>query len=103
MTYFQYVQHPKVITLLAGYITNKAHQIRKNVVNMLLIIVQNWSTDHLHQKIKTIKEIVRSGLTDADTQVRAASRSLYAAFNEKYPDLANEIYEVNNIFNIRLT
>uniref|UniRef100_A0A7E4ZRV2 CLASP_N domain-containing protein n=1 Tax=Panagrellus redivivus TaxID=6233 RepID=A0A7E4ZRV2_PANRE len=89
----KYVEHPKVITLLAGYVTNKAHQIRKNVVNMLLIILQNWSNEHLNQNIKTIKEIVRSGLCDADTQVRAASRSLYSAFNEKYPELANEIFE----------
>ena len=62
---------------------------------MFDVILSSWETNILENHINVIKEVIKSGLNDADLACRSTSRDAYFAFYEKFPSQANELYEVS--------
>lgn len=91
----KYVQHHRLINMLAGYISSKSVAIRRDAVHLSEIILSQWDPEYLESQnlVKILMEIVKSGCCDADIQCRQMGREAYFILAEKYPDPARIVYE----------
>jgi hypothetical protein len=89
----RHVHHSKLITLASGYLVSKSSVVRRSVVHMFDGILSSWGKEILELHMNVIKEVIKSGLNDADLSCRSTSRDTYFAFSEKFPTQAQELYD----------
>uniref|UniRef100_A0A914PXP6 CLASP N-terminal domain-containing protein n=1 Tax=Panagrolaimus davidi TaxID=227884 RepID=A0A914PXP6_9BILA len=89
----RHVHHSKLITLTSGYLVSKSSVVRRSVVHMFDGILSSWGKEILELHMNVIKEVIKSGLNDADLSCRSTSRDTYFAFSEKFPTQAQELYD----------
>lgn len=90
----RHVHHSKMISLTSSNLVSKSSAVRRNVVHMFDVMLSSWDRDLLEHHLNVIKEVIKSGLNDADLACRSTSRDAYFAFYEKFPTQGNELYEV---------
>uniref|UniRef100_A0A914YS06 TOG domain-containing protein n=1 Tax=Panagrolaimus superbus TaxID=310955 RepID=A0A914YS06_9BILA len=89
----KYVHHSKLITLTSGYLVSKSSVVRRSVVHMFDVMLSNWGKEILELHMNVIKEVIKSGLNDADVSCRTTSRNTYFVFMENFPSQAQELYD----------
>uniref|UniRef100_A0AC34FZ85 TOG domain-containing protein n=1 Tax=Panagrolaimus sp. ES5 TaxID=591445 RepID=A0AC34FZ85_9BILA len=89
----KYVNHSSLIPMTFGYMSSKSGPVKANVENMLCIMLLNWDKNLLTPHINIIKNIIKTGLTDANAETRTAAKDAYFAFYDKFSLQALQLYE----------
>ncbi|XP_055352799.1 CLIP-associating protein 1-like [Paramacrobiotus metropolitanus] len=88
------VPSPKLVPIItAEFLASKSKETRRACCEFLTIVLTNFPKSALDRHLGGIRDAVKKGLSDADSDARALARSAYAALALGFPTCAHEIYQ----------
>ena len=70
----QNTHYSRLIPIITGQLNSKSREIRRACSEFLEQLLTSWPTQALERHVAVIQEAVRKGVSDADSEARAASR-----------------------------
>uniref|UniRef100_W4VRQ5 Putative microtubule associated-protein orbit n=1 Tax=Corethrella appendiculata TaxID=1370023 RepID=W4VRQ5_9DIPT len=89
----KYVHAPKILPILTqNLMQSKSKDIRSTLCETFVILLEDWPTKALERNSIMLKDALRKGIQDADSEARRHSRRAYWCFRQHFPDLADNLY-----------
>lgn len=64
----------RLIPLIAGGVSSRSKEIRKNCIECLKQLLETWETHHLDKHVNLISSSIKKGIQDADQEARVFAR-----------------------------
>ncbi|XP_050673521.1 CLIP-associating protein isoform X2 [Leptidea sinapis] len=88
-----YVHSPRLIPVLhTNLTTNKSKEIRSTLSEVLVLVLEKWSSASLEKQIPLIADAIRRACGDADSNARTCGRRAYACFKRHFPAEAEALF-----------
>jgi len=90
----KHTHNPKLIPIfVSNLLTNKSKEIRRRCGEYLDLLLETWETNSLKGQVALIEEAIRKGISDADSEARAAVRRAYWHFAQHYKSRADSLMD----------
>jgi CLIP-associating protein 1/2 len=96
----KHVQHPRILQLILGACSSKSKDIRRNVGNLIEIVISNWDAHALEKHWPEILPVLKAAVYDADEGVRKNSRQTYEVLQSLFPSIAEQLFNVRFLYYI---
>ncbi|KAL3315111.1 CLIP-associating protein 2 [Cichlidogyrus casuarinus] len=83
--------NPRLLPHLSDASKSKAAVTRRFSCHFLEIVLQTWPINALDKHSSLLKEMVKNGISDPDSEARSTSRRCFALFRDHFPMLAEAI------------
>ncbi|CAG4965766.1 unnamed protein product [Colias eurytheme] len=88
-----HVHSPRLIPVLTTNLTtNKSKEIRSTLSEVLVLVLERWSTTAIEKQQQVIHEAIRRACVDADSVARNNGRRAYWAYKRHFPDQAEQLF-----------
>ncbi|KAI1731776.1 protein CLASP-2 [Ditylenchus destructor] len=87
------VRHHRILTLIVQFTSSKSKEIRRCVSSLMAEIIGNWDASILEKSWPEIMSAVKSGINDADPEVRTYARKTFENLQANYPQRADFLYQ----------
>ncbi len=81
----------RLIPLIAGGVTSRSKEIRKNCIEFLVQLLDTWETHHLEKHVNLIANSIKKGISDADQEARVFARKAFWSFSAHYSTAADSL------------
>ncbi|XP_052742848.1 CLIP-associating protein isoform X2 [Bicyclus anynana] len=88
-----HVHSPRLVPALATNLTtHKSKEIRATLCEVLVLLLEKWSTPSIEKQQAVIRDAIRRACTDADSAARNYGRKAYFAYKRHYPSDAEQLF-----------
>lgn len=85
---------PRIIPIIvSSLLTSKSKDIRRRCADYLGLLLEVWSTSIIKSHVALIEEAIKKGISDADSEARAAVRRVYWHFADHYKSRAESMMQ----------
>lgn len=85
---------PRLIpVIVSSLLTSKSKDIRRRCAEYMGLLLEVWDTSVLKSHVTLLEEAIRKGISDADSEARAAVRRAYWHFADHYKTRADALME----------
>ncbi|CAB3401565.1 unnamed protein product [Caenorhabditis bovis] len=88
----EFIQTRQVFAIISTYSTSKDKNQRRQLAELLDVIIAKWNERIKKQILRQLAELIRSAICDADSETRIAGRRAFARFDELHPTEADAIF-----------
>ncbi|XP_055592278.1 CLIP-associating protein isoform X2 [Uranotaenia lowii] len=89
----RYTHAPKIVPIITqNLMQSKSKDIRSTLCEIMVLLFDEWPTKALEKNSTTLKDALRKGIADADSEARRHSRCAFWSFRRHFPDLADNLY-----------
>lgn len=89
----RYSPSPKLIPIITQQLmASKSKDIRATLSEVLVQMLDNWSTRNLEKNSTQLRDVIKKGIHDADGDARRHNRKAYWLFRKHFPVLADQLY-----------
>ncbi|UMM24311.1 hypothetical protein L5515_004600 [Caenorhabditis briggsae] len=88
----QYVQTKQIFTCLTTYSTSKDKNQRRQLCVLLEIVIEHWNDKLKKSILPQIMELIKSAISDADPETRAAGRKAFNKLDAIHSEEADKLF-----------
>ncbi|XP_058466866.1 CLIP-associating protein isoform X3 [Malaya genurostris] len=89
----KYTHAPKLIPIITqNLMQSKSKDIRSTLCEVMILLFEEWPTKALERNSLLLRDALRKGIADADSDARRHSRCAFWSFRRHFPDLADALY-----------
>lgn len=89
----KYTHTPKIVPIITqNLLQSKSKDIRSTLCEILILLFDEWPTKALERSSTLLRDALRKGISDADSDARRHSRCAFWSFRKHFPDLADNLY-----------
>ncbi|XP_021695277.1 CLIP-associating protein isoform X2 [Aedes aegypti] len=84
---------PKIVPIITqNLMQSKSKDIRSTLCEIMILLFDEWPTKTLEKNSSLLRDALRKGISDADSEARRHSRCAFWSFRRHFPDLADNLY-----------
>ncbi|CAO1428288.1 unnamed protein product [Diamesa tonsa] len=84
---------PKLLPIITtNLMQSKAKDIRACLCEMLCLVFEEWPTKALERSSLLLRDAIKKGIADADSEARRQSRRAFWSYRRHFPELADQLY-----------
>ncbi|GBP40250.1 CLIP-associating protein [Eumeta japonica] len=88
-----YVHSPRLVPVLVTNLTsNKSKEIRSTLSEVLVLLLEKWSTGTIEKQATAIQDAIRRACVDADSNARTCGRRAFSAYKQHFPSEADALF-----------
>ncbi|KAG6451585.1 CLIP-associating protein isoform X2 [Manduca sexta] len=88
-----HVHSPRLVpVILTNLTTNKSKEIRSTLSEVLVMLLEKWSTPAVEKQQQAIRDAIRRACVDADSAARTNARRAYWAYKTHFPEDAEALF-----------
>ncbi|XP_058839052.1 CLIP-associating protein isoform X5 [Topomyia yanbarensis] len=89
----KYTHAPKLVPIITqNLMQSKSKDIRSTLCEVMILLFEEWPTKALERNSLLLRDALRKGIADADSDARRHSRCAFWCFRRHFPDLADNLY-----------
>ncbi|XP_013175650.1 PREDICTED: CLIP-associating protein [Papilio xuthus] len=89
-----HVHSPRLLPPLATNLTtHKSKEIRSTLSELLVVLLEHWSTSCIEKQQQVVRDAIRRSCTDADSTARSHGRRAYWAYKRHFPEDAEHLFQ----------
>ncbi|XP_053689926.1 CLIP-associating protein isoform X2 [Sabethes cyaneus] len=89
----KYTHAPKLVPIITqNLMQSKSKDIRSTLCEIMYLLFEEWPTKALERNMLLLRDALRKGIADADSDARRHSRYAFWSFRRHFPDLADQLY-----------
>ncbi|CAL2028663.1 unnamed protein product [Caenorhabditis brenneri] len=88
----KYVHTKKIFTDITSYATSKNENQRRQVCNLLEVVIENWNEKIKKELMPKIRELIKAAISDPDQETRAGGRKVFSKLEATHPEEAKEFF-----------
>ncbi|XP_066921217.1 CLIP-associating protein 1-like isoform X3 [Clytia hemisphaerica] len=90
----KHTHSPRLVPIIiSNLLTSKSRDIRRKCGEYLALFLETWDTSALKNHVSLIEEGLRKGISDADSEARAAVRRAFWNFADHYKSRADSLMQ----------
>lgn len=89
----QKIQSRQIFTTLSEMTSSKSKEQRRQLANLLDILISSWDQKNKQQIIKNIGQLVQNAICDADGETRVAGRKAFGKLEQMHGAAADQIFK----------
>ncbi|KXJ72138.1 hypothetical protein RP20_CCG018774 [Aedes albopictus] len=84
---------PKIVPIITqNLMQSKSKDIRSTLCEIMILLFDEWPTKTLEKNSLLLRDALRKGISDADSEARRHSRCAFWSFRRHFVDLADNLY-----------
>lgn len=84
---------PKIVPIITqNLMQSKSKDIRSTLSEVMVLIFEEWPTKALEKNCLMLRDALRKGIADADSEARKNSRIAFWNFRRHFPEVADSLY-----------
>uniref|UniRef100_A0A336M1C0 CSON009687 protein n=1 Tax=Culicoides sonorensis TaxID=179676 RepID=A0A336M1C0_CULSO len=89
----RYTHAPKLVPIItSNLMQSKSKDIRSALSKILMLLFEEWPTRTLEKSSTLLRDALKKGISDADSDARRYSRIAFWGFRRHFPDLADNLF-----------
>lgn len=89
----KHIHAPKIVPIITqNLMQSKSKDIRSTLSEIMLLLLDEWPTKALEKNNCLLRDALRKGFSDADSEARRYSRCAFWSFRRHFQDLADNLY-----------
>lgn len=88
----QYVQTKQLLTCITSYGTSKDKNQRRQVCNLLEVVIEHWNEKVKKAFLPQICELIKAAISDADPETRSAARKAFNKLDTVHSEEADKLF-----------
>ncbi|XP_063699952.1 CLIP-associating protein isoform X4 [Culicoides brevitarsis] len=89
----RYTHAPKLVPIVTqNLMQSKSKDIRSALSKILILLFEEWPTRALEKNQTILRDALKKGIADADSDARRYSRIAFWGFRRHFPDLADQLF-----------
>ncbi|XP_065094586.1 CLIP-associating protein isoform X2 [Ochlerotatus camptorhynchus] len=89
----KHIHAPKIVPIITqNLMQSKSKDIRSMLSEIMLLLLDEWPTKALEKNNSLLRDALRKGFSDADSEARRHSRCAFWSFRRHFQDLADNLY-----------
>ncbi|EGT33591.1 CBN-CLS-2 protein [Caenorhabditis brenneri] len=88
----QYVHTKQIFTCITSYATSKDKNQRRQVCNLLEVVIEDWNDKIKKPLLPQICELIKAAISDADPETRTAGRKVFSKLDATHPEEAEKLF-----------
>lgn len=89
----KYTHASKIVPIITqNLMQSKSKDIRSTLCEIMILLFDEWPTRALEKHSILLKDALRKGIADADSEARRHSRCAFWSFRRHFPELADNLY-----------
>ncbi|XP_037401457.1 CLIP-associating protein 1 isoform X10 [Pygocentrus nattereri] len=89
----RHTHYHRLIPIMTISCTSKSVAVRRRSYEFLDLLLQEWQTNSLERHVSVLRETIKKGVHDADSEARSVARKCYWGFHGHFSKEAEQLFQ----------
>ncbi|KAL6468820.1 hypothetical protein MHYP_G00223440 [Metynnis hypsauchen] len=89
----RHTHYHRLIPIMTISCTSKSVAVRRRCYEFLDLLLQEWQTNSLERHVAVLRETIKKGVHDADSEARSVARKCYWGFHGHFSKEAEQLFQ----------